>query len=478
MWIKPLILAFYSFALVVCTEEQFASRRNLLSEAYSAEDGNNSGRNRSKRTLSGRSYCRLKGCCPGRDDGCALEYYARNATCYCDDFCTSGPPDAVDCCPDFWTACHGRASGQHPNPELIRTVQLQQVGCFKGGQHYGEGTMLKDNCNSCKCVNSNWKCSDETCLVQPSLIKKINNGNYGWKASNYSQFWGMSLKGGFHYRLGTLPPSAALLAMRPVTGSLVAETDFPEFFVAWYEWPGWIHDPLDQRNCAASWAFSTASVAADRLAIHSKGHFTDNLSPQHLISCDTRNQHGCKGGSIHGAWSYLKKHGLVSHVCYPLFWHQPPTNGCAFSSEIGADGKRHATRPCPNNIEPSNHIYQCGSPYRISSQETDIMKEIKENGPVQAVMQVYDDFFLYKSGIYKHSQNAEGQLPHSHQKKTHSVKIVGWGALQDEEGRRQKFWVAANSWGRTWGENGYFRILRGQNECDIEKLVIAVKCHL
>lgn len=39
----------------------------------------------------------------------------------------------------------------------------------------------------------------------------------------------------------------------------MTETDFPEHFVAWHEWPGWIHDPLDQRNCAASWAFSTAS---------------------------------------------------------------------------------------------------------------------------------------------------------------------------------------------------------------------------
>lgn len=35
------------------------------------------------------------------------------------------------------------------------------------------------------------------------------------------------------------------------------------------------------------------------------------------------------------------------------------------------------------------------------------------------------------------------------------------------------FKVVANSWGTWWGENGYFRIIRGQNECDIEKYVIA-----
>lgn len=42
-------------------------------------------------------------------------------------------------------------------------------------------------------------------------------------------------------------------------GMSLPEEEFPAIFSATYEWPEWIHDPLDQRDCGASWAFSTAS---------------------------------------------------------------------------------------------------------------------------------------------------------------------------------------------------------------------------
>ncbi|XP_072782554.1 tubulointerstitial nephritis antigen isoform X1 [Taeniopygia guttata] len=309
------------------------------------------------------------------------------------------------------------------------------AGCYKDGRYYGEGTIIKDNCNSCKCFNSLWKCSTDVCLVRQDLIQHINSGDFGWKADNYSQFWGMTVEEGFKKRLGTFPPSHSLLNMREVPGKSLPEEKFPAIFSAIYEWPEWIHDPLDQRNCGASWAFSTASVAADRIAIHSKGQITDNLSAQNLISCDTRNQHGCNGGSIDGAWRYLKTHGVVSYACYPSFWnkHLGPSaeNQCYVSSEYG---KNHTNGPCPNAFEKSNRLYRCASHYRVSSKETDIMKEIKDRGPVQAIMKVYEDFFLYKEGIYQHSQKAGSKW------KTHSVKLLGWGALPDKNGQKQKFW--------------------------------------
>jgi cathepsin C len=49
------------------------------------------------------------------------------------------------------------------------------------------------------------------------------------------------------------------------------------------------------------------------------------------------------------------------------------------------------------------------------------------------------------------------------EKVDHSVLITGWG---EEDG--EKYWKVLNSWGTRWGEDGYFRIKRGTDECAIE----------
>lgn len=51
----------------------------------------------------------------------------------------------------------------------------------------------------------------------------------------------------------------------------------------------------------------------------------------------------------------------------------------------------------------------------------------------------------YKDGIYKHES---GQVLGGH-----AVKIVGWGKYYDK-----KYWLVANSWGTSWGIDGYFKI--------------------
>ena len=64
---------------------------------------------------------------------------------------------------------------------------------------------------------------------------------------------------------------------------------------------------------------------------------------------------------------------------------------------------------------------------------------------------------MYKRGIYSVSNLAREEVVGYH-----AVRIVGWG-----EERGIKYWTLANSWGTDWGEDGYFRIARGSNECKV-----------
>nr|XP_045013144.1 tubulointerstitial nephritis antigen isoform X5 [Jaculus jaculus] len=387
MWTGYKILIFSYLTTEICTERHYLSAKVVDLGVYFTRNHTSVEGTRFKRAIFQGQYCKSFGCCEDRDDGCVTHFYEANALCYCDSFCER---ENSDCCPDYKSFC--REEKEWPP----HTQPLYPEGCFRDGSRYEEGSVIRENCNSCTCSGQKWKCSQHSCLVHPEIIEHINEGDYGWTAQNYSQFWGMTLQEGFKFRLGTLPPSPMLLSMNEMTSSLPAKADLPEIFIASYKWPGWIHGPLDQKNCAASWAFSTASVAADRIAIQSNGRYTANLSPQNLISCCAKNHHGCNGGSIDRAWWYLRK----------------------------------------------------------------------------PIMQVHDDFFYYKTGIYRHviSTNEETK----YQKlRTHAVKLTGWGTLRGAQGKKEKFWIVANSWGKSWGENGYFRILRGVNESDIEKLIIA-----
>jgi len=81
-----------------------------------------------------------------------------------------------------------------------------------------------------------------------------------------------------------------------------------------------------------------------------------------------------------------------------------------------------------------------------------------QNGPIQVGFIVYRSFMSYQSGIYhKHEEDQ--------QEGGHAVKIVGWGKQQ-----KTKYWTVANSWNTDWGEDGFFRIRRGHDECGIEKM--------
>jgi len=68
-------------------------------------------------------------------------------------------------------------------------------------------------------------------------------------------------------------------------------------------------------------------------------------------------------------------------------------------------------------------------------------------GPVTACMVIYDDFFHYSCGVYRHTTEE--------MRGGHCIALVGW---DDDAG----CWIGKNSWGTDWGESGYFRIAYGE----------------
>ena len=82
------------------------------------------------------------------------------------------------------------------------------------------------------------------------------------------------------------------------------------------------------------------------------------------------------------------------------------------------------------------------------------------NGPIEVAFTVYNDFLTYKSGVYHHaSGSALGG---------HAVKMIGWGVENETP-----YWIIMNSWNEGWGDNGQFKIRRGNNECGIESQGVA-----
>lgn len=88
-------------------------------------------------------------------------------------------------------------------------------------------------------------------------------------------------------------------------------------------------------------------------------------------------------------------------------------------------------------------------------------------GPIAVGFQVYQDFMAYKGGIYHHTFLDDKFNPF--ELTNHAVLVVGYGA---DPSSGEKFWIVKNSWGNSWGEKGFFRIRRGNDECAIESMAV------
>lgn len=230
--------------------------------------------------------------------------------------------------------------------------------------------------------------------------------------------------------------------------------DIPDVFDSRAKWPTCIGYIRDQGACGACWAFAAVEALGDRVCIRSGGRMIVDLSVQQLIGCNELSS-GCDGGYLLSTWRYLKENGVVTEDCYK-YSILTKVFGFTGTCRLNWYGSY-----CPSNRSADPFFFKSLGAYQLDSNENTIMAEIYMYGPAEAGFQVYTDFMHYKSGIYRHvyGRHIGG----------HAVKIVGWG-----EEDSVKYWLVANSWGSRWGNmGGYFMILRGQNECEIESYVYA-----
>lgn len=264
-----------------------------------------------------------------------------------------------------------------------------------------------------------------------------------------------------------------------------ANVEVPDEFDSAEHWPQCakvIGDIEDQSNCGCCWAFAGAEAASDRMCIASNASIMLPLSAQDVCFC--ANPDGCGGGMIDTPWDHIKSRGAVTGGQYkgtgpfgkgmcsdfslPHCHHHGPQGSDPYPAEgqpgCPSEDSPECPRSCGADASQEHSDFQKDK-YSFrgrvvsASGEKGIQKMIMAGGPVETAFTVYSDFENYDGGIYHH---VKGQMAGGH-----AVKMVGWGT---ENG--VKYWKVANSWNPYWGEKGYFRIRRGNNEGGIEDSVV------
>ncbi|XKL62022.1 hypothetical protein PGB90_001855 [Kerria lacca] len=308
--------------------------------------------------------------------------------------------------------------------------------------------------------------------LSDDFIDSINSMNTTWKAGrNFHS--SISMK--YIRKLMGVHKDAKLHTLPILYQYSYAKSDVPEEFDSREQWPDCptIKEIRDQGSCGSCWAFGAVESMSDRVCIHSKGEQNFRFSAENLVSCCRICGFGCNGGFPGAAWSYWVRDGIVSggsygsnQGCQP--YEIEPCEHHTNGSRPSCDSKKSRTPKCHKTCESNYKIsydedlHYGSKAYSISGNEESIKLEIYNHGPVEAAFTVYDDFLSYKSGVYQHVKG--------HALGGHAIRIIGWGV---DESTKTPYWLVANSWNTDWGDNGLFKIRRGNDECGIENAISA-----
>jgi len=209
----------------------------------------------------------------------------------------------------------------------------------------------------------------------------------------------------------------------------------------------------NQGQCGSCWAFSTTGALEGAYQI--AGNPLTELSEQELVSCaSSSGNQGCNGGLMDNAFGWVHKNGLCTEAAYPYSGQQSST--------------------C--NKDKCKAVVTCAAaPHDVPQGDEKALVSAIALGPVSVAIEADQSAFqLYAGGVV--------DSPDCGTKLDHGVLAVGFGTdtavAEADSGsgsgsgsgsssHSADYYKVKNSWGSTWGESGYVRIVRNKNMCGI-----------